>query len=212
MGLFVLGKTIPLKKLLMISLMAAPLIAPVWLIPFSRPPAMHIAALILILMLYRTKEYSIFTCTGAVLIGLTINMLLEYALVLLTGFGFDPSWFLRALRSSPNLVLGVALAITGQWWLNKAKNRNWFEGIEKITDKDLVSSLMTVSLTQLYAIYALFVAISNEPQIFYRFPTSGSFIPFILVGSILLDFYLSKKYCNIKESYVYPTDIVDLIF
>jgi signal transduction histidine kinase len=196
----------------MIALMAVPLIAPVWLIPLSRPPALHIATLILILMLYRTKAYSFFICTGAVLIGLTTNVLLEYVFVLIADFGFDPSWFLRALRSSPSLVLGVALAITGQWYLSRAKNKDWFEGIEKITDKVLNSSIMTVSLTQLYAIYTLLVATSNEPEIFYRFPTAGRLIPFILVGSVLLAYHLSKKYFNVKECSFYPVDVVDLIF
>ncbi|WP_028307894.1 ATP-binding protein [Desulfitibacter alkalitolerans] len=211
LGLFVMGKTINIKKLIILSMTAAIIIAPIWLSPITNGSKLYLTHFIFILVLYSTKDYNIFICTGAVLAGLSLNIILELFYHVLFNMGFDPSWLIRVVRASPGVLTGTALAVMGQRWLHKKTPLEQFEDLSRIKNEEQVRVLKTVPLSQLYTTFMIIVAISSVHITSNQVHIYSRFIPFILVGSILLSYYLTKKYFYARGRSVSPTDLMDFV-
>lgn len=208
-GLFVMGKAVEPKKLIILSVTAAAVAPLFFLAPLSHGTKLYLYLFFLTLFLYRTRKYSIFVCTGAVLAGTAVMTILEYAFAyFLFHMEFDPSWVFRALRASPGALTGALLAIVGHSWLQRKPPRERFEDFSAVTDKEQLRILKTVPLTQLYTAFLIIMA---GHIIGAQMPILVRFLPLILVGSILLSYYLSRVYFAPRKAPVAPLDLVDFI-
>lgn len=214
LGLFVMGKTMELKKLAILAVAAAALTAPLYLIPISHGAKLCLMIFFNIFLLHRFSKFSLFACTAAVLSGFSLAVLLEYAFTLYQssrGMVFDPSWQARALVVTPIYLAGAVLVVGGQYLLRRRPRREWFAVFNRTTDKEQLRVFRIVPLAQLYAAFMVIVVIGSTASavpVFMSVPFSR-FITIILVGPILLCFYLSSNYFNRPGAPVSPMDLVD---
>ena len=214
LGLFVVGKTMELKKLVILAVTATALIAPLYLTPISHGAALCLMIFFNIFLLHRFSKFSLFACTAAVLSGFSLAVLLEYAFTLYQiskGMVFDPSWLARAIRATPTYLAGAVLVVGGQYLLRRRPRREWFEVFDRTTDKEQLRVFRIVPLAQLYTAFMVIVVIGSTASavpIFMSVPFSR-FVTIILVGPILLCFYLSSTYFNRPRVPVSPMDLVD---
>jgi len=206
-GLFVMGEVIPVKKMVLLALATSALLTPLWFVPINNGTKVYLMMLLMIFLILKTTGYSVFICTGAVLIGSTSLVFSEYVLgVLLPAKDFF--WVAGTFWAMPTVIPGFVLAVTAQVHLNNKKLLLERGDQGKVTyNHDQQPGIGSVSLAQLFTVL-LIVMVLNA----FMFDLFASgLLSVSLVGLTLLSIFITRQRYFSRQYYITPMDFTDLI-